>query len=62
MPSQADDKPEVQAITVRLPKDVYEDLRRRAFEERTSINALILEAVRAGSCHVPQRRAASGHV
>jgi len=46
-PQQADDKPEVQAITIRLPKDMYEDLRRQAFDDRTSINALIVEAVRA---------------
>ena len=48
MPSQqTEDKPEVQAITIRLPKDMYEDLRRQAFDGRTSINALIVEAVRA---------------
>ena len=35
------------AMTVRLPEDIYEDLRRQAYEERTSINALIVEAVRA---------------
>lgn len=45
-PQRADDKPEVQAITIRLPKDMYEDLRRQAFDERTSINALIVKAVR----------------
>jgi hypothetical protein len=48
MPSQkAEDKPEVQAITIRLPKDMYEDLRQQAFDERSSINALIVEAVHA---------------
>ena len=47
MPPQTEDKPEVQAITIRLPKDMYEDLRRQAFDERTSINALIVDAVRA---------------
>jgi hypothetical protein len=46
-PQQSDDKPKVQAITIRLPEDMYEDLRRQAFEERTSINALIVDAVRA---------------
>ena len=47
MPSQqATDKAEVQAITIRLPKDTYEALRRQAFDQRTSINALIVEAVR----------------
>ena len=45
-PQQTEDKSEVQAITIRLPKDMYEDLRRQAFDERTSINALIVEAVR----------------
>ena len=46
-PPQAEDKPETHAITIRLPEDLYEDLRRRAYEQRTSINALIVEAVRA---------------
>ena len=46
-PQQATDKAEVQPITIRLPKDMYEDLRRQAYEQRTSINALIVEAVRA---------------
>lgn len=46
-PQQAEDKPEVQAITIRLPKDMYEELRRQAFDQRTSINALIVEAVHA---------------
>jgi hypothetical protein len=46
-PQQAEDKSETQAMTIRLPKDMYEDLRRQAFNERTSINALIVEAVRA---------------
>ena len=35
------------AITIRLPEDVYEDLRREAFEKRTSMNALIVDALRA---------------
>jgi hypothetical protein len=37
----------VQAITIRLPEDVYEDLRKEAFDKRTSINALIVEAVKS---------------
>lgn len=37
----------VTALTIRLPDDVYEELRREAFEKRTSMNALIVEAVRA---------------
>lgn len=45
MPPQAESKSEMQAITVRLPKNLYEDLRRQAFDQRTSINALIIEAV-----------------
>ena len=36
----------VQAITIRLPEDVYEDLRREAFDGRTSMNAIIVEALR----------------
>lgn len=35
-----------QPITIRLPRDMYERLRRDAFEQRTSMNALIVEAVR----------------
>lgn len=46
-PQSATDKPETHAITIRLPEDMYEDLRRQAFDRRTSINALIVEAVRA---------------
>jgi len=56
-PQQAVDKPEVQAITIRLPKGMYEDLRRQAFDERTSINALIVNAVRAESRRAGPRRA-----
>ena len=37
----------VTAITIRLPEDIYEDLRREAFDKRTSMNALIVDAVRA---------------
>lgn len=37
----------VQAITIRLPEDIYEELRKEAFDKRTSINALIVDAVRA---------------
>jgi hypothetical protein len=36
---------DTQAITVRLPGDVYEALRREAFERRTSQTAIITEAV-----------------
>jgi len=35
------------AFTIRLPEDLFEELRRRAFDERTSINALIVAAIRA---------------
>ncbi len=34
-------------LHVRLPADLYEKLRRAAFEQRTSMNALVVEAVRA---------------
>ena len=33
-------------LHIRLPPDLYEKLRRAAFEQRTSMNALIVEAVR----------------
>jgi hypothetical protein len=46
-PQKANTEPSVHAITIRLPEDMYEDLRRQAYEKRTSINALIVEAVRA---------------
>jgi predicted HicB family RNase H-like nuclease len=41
----ADDQPP-QQLTIRLPYDLYEKLRREAFEQHTSMNALIIEAVR----------------
>jgi predicted HicB family RNase H-like nuclease len=37
---------DVQVLTVRLPKDLYEHLRKAAFDQRTSMNVLIIEAVR----------------
>lgn len=38
--------PDTQAITVRLPVDLYEKLRKAAFDQRTSMSALIIEAIR----------------
>ncbi len=35
-----------QALTIRLPADLYEKLRQAAFDQRTSMNALIIDAVR----------------
>jgi hypothetical protein len=35
----------MQPITLRLPSEVYEILRKRAFDNRTSMTALILEAI-----------------
>jgi hypothetical protein len=50
-PQTADDELPVHAITIRFPDDgpddVWEKLRRQAFDQRTSINALVVEAVRA---------------
>lgn len=40
-----DDQPP-QALTIRLPPDLYEKLRRAAFEQHVSMNALIVEAIR----------------
>jgi len=37
---------DTQALTVRLPEDLYEQLRRAAFDQHTSMNAIIIEAVR----------------
>lgn len=49
---------ETQALTMRLPKDLYEQLRREAFDERTSQNAIVVEALTAHFA----RRAARGLV
>lgn len=38
---------ETQAITVRLPTDLYETLRKAAFDQRTSMAALVIAAIRA---------------
>lgn len=34
---------DTQAITIRLPADLYERLRREAFDSRTSQNAIIVK-------------------
>jgi predicted transcriptional regulator len=34
-------------LTIRLPDDLYEKLRKAAFDQHTSMNALIIAAVRA---------------
>jgi hypothetical protein len=46
---------ETQAPTIRLPKDIYEQLRREAFDKRTSQTAIITEALsqRYGNDTVP---------
>lgn len=37
-----DDTPaETQTMTIRLPRDIHERLRREAFDQRTSMNAII---------------------
>lgn len=36
-----------QVLTVRLPEDLYQKLRRAAYDLQTSMNALVTEAVRA---------------
>lgn len=38
--------PDTQALTVRLPPDLYDKLRKAAFDQHTSMNALIIEAIR----------------
>ena len=35
-----------QPFTIRLPRDIYERLREDAFSQRTSMNALVIEALR----------------
>ncbi len=37
---------DTQALTIRLPENLYEQLRKAAFDQRTSMNALIIDAVR----------------
>jgi hypothetical protein len=39
---------ETQAMSVRFPKDLYEQLRRAAFDERVPMNEVIVEAVTLG--------------
>jgi predicted HicB family RNase H-like nuclease len=34
-------------LTIRLPQDVYDQLRKAAFDQRVSMNALIIAAIRA---------------
>lgn len=49
-PQTSTDEPPVHAITIRFPDDgpddVWEKLRRQAFDQRKSINTLVVEAVR----------------
>ena len=37
---------DVQPMTVRFPREVHDALRRKAFDERTAMNTLTVEAVR----------------
>jgi predicted HicB family RNase H-like nuclease len=46
--------PDTQALTVRLPPDLYDKLRKAAFDQHTSMNALIIAALR-------HQQDASGH-
>lgn len=52
--------PDTQDFTVRLPPDVYEKLRKDAFDQHTSMNALIIAALRAK--HDVPSPARSSHV
>jgi predicted HicB family RNase H-like nuclease len=36
----------LQTLTIRLPEDLYEQLRRAAFDQHVSMNALVIEAIR----------------
>lgn len=44
---------EVQAITARLPADLYESLRRTAFERRKPMNVILIEAAAAHLALIP---------
>lgn len=48
-----------QALSVRLPDDVYERLRQDAFDQRTTMNALIVEALRKAQ-FIPVTQARTG--
>jgi len=37
---------QVQPLTIRLPKDLYEKLRRTAFDQCRPMNEIVIEAVR----------------
>jgi len=39
--------PDTKPFTLRLPPDLYDKLRKAAFDQHTSMNALIIAAVRA---------------
>lgn len=38
--------PDTQVLTVRLPEGLYDKLRKAAFDQHTSMNALVIEAIR----------------
>jgi predicted HicB family RNase H-like nuclease len=46
-PQKAEEETPTHPITIRFPEDVYENLRRQAFDGRISMNTLVVEAVRA---------------
>jgi predicted HicB family RNase H-like nuclease len=37
---------DVQVLTIRLPQDLYNQLRQAAFDQHTSMNAIAIEAIR----------------
>ena len=37
----------LQTLTIRLPEDLYEQLRKTAFDQHASMNALVVEAIRS---------------
>ena len=39
--------PDTKPFTLRLPPDLYDKLRKAAFDQHTSMNALIIAAIRA---------------
>lgn len=42
-----------QTTTIRLPDDLYEHYRKQAFDQRTSMNALIVSALYADETFTP---------
>ena len=45
---------DTKVLTIRLPADLYDTLRKAAFDQHTSMNVLVTEAIRK-QLHVPSQ-------